>query len=158
MATSREQVIMALATDLKVWPKDWSAYPPDFDGWRWSDRAVSGFVLVSVITEQPESIESIDRTQWEAEIKRLSSPTPAIKWKEGDVCTAGTIAYVSTKHHNVMVRGTHVIRELDGRSLKRKLTKDKFIAQQLALYVGDMSQIEAFEKIIVDAEIDWEDG
>ena len=155
MATSREQVIMTLATDLKVWPSHLTQEKPHFDGWYWNKNGFGSSVIY------PDNDQLwINESQWKAEIKRLSSPPtlPSIKWKEGDICTAGTIAYVSTKHHNVMVRGTHGMKELDGRSLERKLTKDKFIAQQLALYVGDMSQIEAFEKIIVDAEIDWEDG
>ena len=79
-----------------------------------------------------------------------------IRWKEGDKTTAGTIAYVSTKHHNVMVRATHSMMELDGRFLEKKLTKERFIAQKLAVYAGDTSFADAFEKIIVDAEIDWE--
>ena len=79
-----------------------------------------------------------------------------IRWKEGDKTTAGTIAYVSTKHHNVMVRATHSMMELDGRFLEKKLTKERFMADRLAYYNGDFSKAEAFEKIIIDAEIDWE--
>ena len=155
MATSREQVIMRLATDLKVWPESSISWKLNFDGWFWFESNAGGLELFS-----DNHNKHVTQAQWEAEIKRLSSPPtlPSIKWKEGDETTSGKIAYVSTDHHNVMVRGTHGMKELDGRSLKRKLTKDKFIAQQLAFYVGDMSQIEAFEKIIIDAGIDWEDG
>ena len=152
MATSREQVIMTLATDLKVWPKAKGEEQPFFQGWKWFDDTPG--VLVIYPTDDQLSINKLD---WEAEIKRLSTPHPSIKWKEGDICTAGTIAYVSTKHHNVMVRSTHAMMELDGRSLEKKLTKDRFIAQKLAVYVGDNSLADTFEKIIVDAEIDWED-
>ena len=154
MATSREQVIMALATDLKVWPNHLAQEKPHFDGWHWNKNAVG----------QPVSFcdnnrLSISKLQWEEEIKRLSSPPtlPAIKWKEGDETTSGKIAYVSSKHHNVMIRGTHSMKEWDGRTLERKLTKDRFIAQELAVYAGDTSLTDAFEKIIEDAEINWED-
>ena len=153
MATSREQVIMTLATDLKVWPEYVSDDHRFFDGWYWEKN-----VFDITVMHSDNNQLSINESHWEAEIKRLSSPPtlPAIKWKEGDETTSGKIAYVSTKHHNVMVRSTHSMKELDGRSLERKLTRDRYIAQQLAFYVGDMSQIEAFEKIIIDSEIDWE--
>ena len=152
MATSREQVIMALATDLKVWPVANGDEKPDFDGWAWYRNGQAGLVILSHAGGAP-----INKSQWSDEIKRLSSPTPAIKWKEGDICTAGKIAYVSTEHHNVMVRATHSMMELDGRSLERKLTKERFIAQRLAVYVDDTSKTDMFEKMIVAAEIDWED-
>ena len=143
---------MRLATDLKVWPVANCDEKPRFAGWEWAGHSQDAFRLLS---HDREFI--INKSHWEAEIKRLSSPHPAIKWKEGDETTAGKIAYVSTEHHNVMVRSTHSMMELDGRSLERKMTKERFIAQKLAFYLGDMSRTEAFEKIIVDAEIDWED-
>ena len=152
MATSRDQVIMALATDLKVWPESTISWKLDFDGWHWDVNALGHLVIY-----QNKDQRVINRSHWEAEIERLSSPTPSVKWKEGDICTAGTIAYVSSKHNNVMVRATHAMMELDGRSLEKKLTKERFIAQRLAVYVDDTSKTDMFEKMIVASEIDWED-
>ena len=151
MATSREQVIMTLATDLKVWPVASYDEKLFFDGWAWA----LGTNVCKLCASDQQS--SINKSQWEAERKRLSSPPtlPAIKWQEGDETTAGKIAYVSSKHGNVMVRGTHTMHEVDGKSLVRKITKERFIAQKLAVYAGDTSFADAFEKIIIDAEIDW---
>ena len=143
---------MRLATDLKVWPEANGDEKPDFDGWAWYRNGQDGLLILS-----HAGGAYINKSQWEAEIKRLSSPAPVIKWKEGDETTAGKIAYVSTEHHNVMVRSTHSMMEVDGRSLEKKLTKERFIAQRLAVYVDDTSKTDMFEKMIVASEIDWED-
>ena len=78
-------------------------------------------------------------------------------WTEGDETTLGTIAYVHSEHENVIVRNTRGIKEYPSSALTRRFTKEQFIAERLAFYFGDPSKAEAFEKIIVDALIDWED-
>ena len=78
-------------------------------------------------------------------------------WVEGNETTMGTIAYVHSDHLNVIVRSTHGIKEYPSSALEPKLSKEKFIAQRLACYFCDMSRADAFEKIVVDASIDWED-
>ena len=144
---------MTLATDFKVWPNHLAQEKPFFQGWKWFDDTPGVLVIYP-----PDDQLSINKSQWEAEIKRLSSPHPSIKWNEGDETTLGTIAYVSSEHENVIVRNTRGIKEYPSSALTRKPNKEQFIAGRVASYLGyQINDSAALEKVIVDALIDWED-
>ena len=153
MVDDKKKTLEMLAEKLKVWPKDTNEelHP---DGWRWCFFGGSEIVLYR--HELSFSVKNIVReSSWEE--AKAKGPV----WTEGDETTEGSIAYVSTEHKNVMVRSTHGIREFDGRSLQRKKdpTQAEFIMDRLAKYYGPaLVTSEVFEKIIVDALIDWEEG
>ena len=150
MVDDKKTTLEMLAEKLEVWPKDASCelHPK---GWRWIMwAAIDGVSLAST-----EKDKFIHKLEWEDAKAELKCPV----WKEGDETTEGTIAYVSTEHKNVMVRSTHGIREFDGRFLQRKKdpTQAEFIMDRLVKYYGPaLVTSEVFEKIIVDALIDWE--